>query len=217
MAQSQDPQALAVLIELVTRLLKEKSAGGGADIKAMLAALARNEIGGSEVAAEIMTRFQFELAPAIRALAAQEDGKARDVADQMLKGLQAIRAEIGGVEAAPALAIAQPDPAHTAPPRLKDKADGVLLREYVMMRMLVRTDMSVTSAELFKAARELAQSRGEDELPDETVTAHLARLVKAHVVQRPSKGRFARTPSSRDHVTALAREIASRGLNAPET
>jgi hypothetical protein len=201
MTNPPDNDATAALAELVKQLLQEKH-----DARQMLAAFGRGEISSDQIVAQLAAQYQTGIGGAVRALAEHDKAAAKQLGERLRDRLDSFLSELGAGEPPP-----QPRPARTVrTDGFKDRDDDVLLREYVMLKTLTRSDEPVRSAAIFTAVKALLGGVG-----DEAITAHLVRLQKADIIGKERKGRYHGIARSQTHLAALEAEIEARGLRLP--
>ena len=93
---------------------------------------------------------------------------------------------------------------------LRNRAEDVLFREFVILKLLAKSNAPVKSAEIFTAVRKLDAS-----LSDNVITAQLTRMVEAGVLGKHGKGQYQQVPAGAGQIAALAAEIEMRGLKLP--
>lgn len=201
MATPTDTDATAALTELVRQLLQEKD-----DARKLLAAFGRGEISTDQIVAQLAAQYQTGIGGAVRALAEHDKAAAKQLGERLRDRLDNFLREIGGSETPPSAKPAR----EPRPDGFKDRDDDVLLREYVMLKTLTRSDEPVRSAIIFAAVKDLLGKAG-----DEAITAHLVRLQKAEIVGKERKGRYHGIARSQTHLAALEAEIEARGLKLP--
>ncbi len=197
MSASQDDDASGRNVDLLARLLRLH------DLDMLLDAFSQGQIDRTQLTKESASNFQRNIGSFIRALAEHDPGAAQDVGqvlrdriDEFLGGLER---RTGAIAVSPARSEG-----------FKDRDDSVLLREFVVLTALTRTNDAIRSAEIFKLIRLF-----DAKVQDQAITAHLARMLKAGLAEKLRKGRYSAVPASADHLGALTREIEARGLALP--
>lgn len=201
MASPRDDDASARAIELLAKMLSAK------DLDALVAAFSGGEINSDRVVNELAARYQLGIGSAAQALA-EHDAKAaqqlgerlRQRVDEFLAGLAARNAP-----------LPEKGPPSPGAESFKDRDDAVLLREFVILRALSRTDAALRSSEIFTLVRKFSGNAH-----DEAITAHLARMLKQGVIGRERKGRYNSVPAGAEQLNSLTAEIEARGLRLPQ-
>ena len=192
---------LDTLVKLVAQLVEERG-----DTRRLLAAFARGELTNEQVVNELAAQYQTGIGGAVRALAEHDKEAAQQLGARIRSRLDSFMSELAAADGPAARAAHRPANADG----FKDRDDAVLLREYVILSALVQSNDSVRSASIFEAVKAV-----DEEINDETITAHLARLLKAQIIGRQRKGRYHGIAQSQTHLAALMREIEARGLALP--
>ena len=89
--------------------------------------------------------------------------------------------------------------------RIRGKRPSTLARERVLIEHMKPTDRAMPLHELVHVVQ-----AHEPQINDAALTAHLDRLVKEGIVERPRKGYYAKTPASESYLLAITDEIAAR-------
>lgn len=202
MSESPELETLGSLVAIVTQLLKEKTEAAD-----LVEAFRRGEISREEVVSRLASHYQKGLGATVRELAEHNKEAAQQIGQRLRTRLDSFLAELADSNAA--LQPGAPD-RQRSEIAFRDRDDAVLLREYVIIRSLIQSDESMRSASIFEAVR----AEGID-AKDQAITAHLARLLDAHIVGKERKGRYHGIAESRTHLAALRAEIEARGLKVP--
>ncbi len=201
MSTPTENDATIALVEMVKQLLQEKE-----DSRKLLAAFGRGEISSEQIVAQLASQYQTGIGGAVRALAEHDRGAAKQLGERLRDRLDSFLVELGANVPLPAA-----KPARDArTDGFKDRDDDVLMREYVMLKALTKSDEPIRSASIFGAVKALF-----DGVSDETITAHLVRLHKAEIVGKERKGRYHGIARSQAHLAGLKAEIEARGLKLP--
>lgn len=175
------------------------------DLDALLAAYARGEITDDHIVNEIAVRYQRGIGSAVQALAELNKAAAQQTGERLKQRLDEMLDGLARRSNAP-LAARKP----TTPETFNDREDNVLLREYVILTALAKSDAELRSAEIFALLRKFDAA-----LDDATVTSHLVRLHKAGIIGKLGKGRYHSSPKGASHLKALLLEVETRGLKLP--
>ena len=197
MSASQDDDASGRNVDLLARLLRLH------DLDMLLDAFSQGQINRDRLTKESASNFQRNLGSFIRALAEHDPGAAHEVG-QLLR--DRIDEFLSGLDRRPGSTTAGPMRSEG----FKDRDDGVLLREFVILTALTRTNDAIRSAQIFGLVRQF-----DGKVQDQAITAHLARMLKAGVADKARKGRYNAVAASVPHLGALTREIEARGLPLP--
>ena len=175
----------------------------------VLRLLEKGEITRDQAQKRLMTFYQLGMGAWIRALGETEPEMVPELVRKLSKDLNLIAghyemsSEETTTRAAP---VARSEPSTNY--RVTSKNDETLLRERVILSALVSTNQGLQTSDLQKKIRET-----EPDIKTPTVTANLDRLWKMQLIDRPRKGHYASSHSSRDYLTKLQLEIDARGLN----
>lgn len=199
MSEETDLDTLRAQLDLVLQLLREKD-----DLRLLLDQFARGKVDRDRVINELATRYQLGIGSALRALSEHDVDAAKRAGERLRLRIDNFLGEITGQPA-------QQHSAQSVRASFKDRDDTVLLREYVMVRELNRSDTWVKLVDLIGSVR-----AGTPDATDEVVTAHLGRLLKANLIGRERKGKYHGTTATREHMSALADEIEARRLHLPQ-
>lgn len=200
MVANRDDDANARAIELLAKMLSTK------DLDQLVAAYSSGAISSDRVVNELAARYQMSIGSAAQALA-EHDAQAAELLGQRLRArVDEFLAGLAGRTGKPDVKVAAP----SATDGLKDRDDAVLLREYVILKTLARTNGALRSSEIFATVNKFG-----GESHDEAITAHLARMLKQGVIGRERKGRYNAVPAGSSHLRALATEIEARELRLP--
>lgn len=203
MAHTDDAETVGRLAELVAKLVHEQE-----EARRLIAAFGRGEISSDQIINALSAQYQLGIGGAVRALAEHDKDTAQQLGERLRSRLDGVLAELAARDAAAAVK-ARPRSALTD--TFKDRDDDVLRREYVILKVLANRNTDVRSASIFDAVRLLDAT-----LPDESITAHLGRLLKAGIIGRERKGRYRGLPQGRAYIAALEAEIEGRRLLVPE-
>jgi DNA-binding transcriptional ArsR family regulator len=201
MAQTDDPEAVSRLVELVAQLVREKE-----ETKRLIAAFGKGEISSDRIIAELSAQYQLGIGGAVRALAEHDKFAAQQLGERLRSRLDGMLAELTARDAT----AAKLRPRTSASDTFKDRDDDVLRREFVILKALANRNSDLKSSSIFDAVRAF-----DPKVPDESITAHLGRLLKAGLIARERKGRYRGLPHGNDYLAALEAEIESRRLPLP--
>lgn len=216
MPNSSDGEALTQLMELMLQLVRERD-----EAKRIVSAFGRKELAAEEVVKALSSLNEFGFGATVRALAEFDKDVAQRLAERARGGINAFLAELDSGRHTPEQSAGAPfeqkrqaatriEQAGAMSHAFKDRDDGVLVREYVIFRMIATSNAEVRSPEIFNEIKKLNA-----ETTEEAITAHLVRLQKSGLIGRARKGRYHAVPASRRHLAALSSEIEARRLETP--
>ncbi len=189
----------ARLVELLSQLLAAD------DTDALLASFARHEIDKDRIVAEFAARYQRGIGSAVRELAEHDAAAAELVGRRIRDRLDAFLDELGRRDGA--------DERRQPPQQDNLKArdrDDVLLREYVILSAVKRTNEALRSAQLSALVSQVC-----GETSDSIITAHLQRLLGAGLIGRERKGKYHGVTAGAQHLAALVAEMGARHKRLP--
>ncbi len=183
------------LVEMALKLL---------DTDILIAAYQRKEIEDEDIIKELAWRYQKGIGSAVSALGEINKDVARQLGERLRSRMDSLIKELAERD------DDKPDKQVKTKAGIVGRDDAVLLREYIILRVVDRSNGEVRSAHIFDAVRSWNSS-----IPDEHITAHLARLVKGRVIVREGKGMFTKTARTADHLARLTDVIDRRKINLP--
>lgn len=201
MSGDPDNESNAKTVELLTRLLGEN------DLDALLDAYARGDLSEDRIVTELAVRYQRGIGSAVQALAEHNRGAAKQLGERLRSRIEEFLSTLADRDAPTQTPATRPA---AAPDGFKDRDDTVLRREYVILKALANRNTALKSATIFEVVRGVV-----DGAQDEAITAHLGRMVKAGVIERPRKGYYIAAAGGAPHLDGLASEIEARGLALP--
>ncbi|MFM9939694.1 MAG: hypothetical protein ACKVP7_09380 [Hyphomicrobiaceae bacterium] len=200
MAANRDDDANARAIELLTQLLSHD------DLDALLASFTRGEIEKDRIVNELAARYQRGIGSAVQALAEHDKEAAQQLGLRLRDRLNEFLAGLGQRDTPSSQKTAKLNRSES----FKDRDDAVLLREFVILKALAKTDAAFKSAEIYALVRQYNPN-----VQDDAITAHLGRMLKLGVIGKERKGRYSAVPGGAEHLAALSDEIEVRGLPQP--
>lgn len=171
-------------------------------------AYTKGEISAGHLINEIAARYQRGIGSAVQALAEHD----KTVAQQVGERLKArIDEQLQTLANRDEHAASKKTAKTTMADGLRDREDAVLQREYVILKILSKSDIPLKASALFERVRGYDVS-----LSDNAITTNLGRMVDRGMIGKASKGRYHSVAASPAHVHALADAIEARGLTLPK-
>jgi hypothetical protein len=186
--------------------LADESARNHLKVIGLLDRLDRGEISAEDAKKQILMLYQLGLGSWLRALGVTDASAASEVVETLRHDLSAIKSGLADDKTRPQRRPREKGDEESRPPLLKGKDTDVLKRELRVLRKLTPTDQPSALSELSAEMPEKDGKRGEARL-----ISTLKRLVDDSHVDRPAKGYYARTGSSKAYMDAVVSELESRG------
>lgn len=172
-----------------------------AQLSDLLRQVEAGDITPERVKRRLLMLFHSGIGGVTRALAIADVKAALEVAEGLKHGVEALVNELRSRDGAPVRNVA----AFEA--RLANKERDILLREVDIFKSITSTNQERQSKELLALVRQR-----EKDLKEATLTAHLNRLNRDHLIDRPRKGHYRGTPQSKPYLDALESLIEQLGL-----
>lgn len=193
----------ATALELIAQYLR------ATDLDHLRVALAKGEISKQAFEDEFTARF-YRYYSVVQALSEQDKAMAQRITERLRDRMVEQADVLARRGTTPGKLSAASKAAKADPGGLRNRADDVLLREFVILNALAKSNAPVKSAEIFAAVRKLDAG-----LSDNVITAQLARMVEAGVLGKHGKGQYQPAAAGAGQIAALAAEIELRGLKLP--